>query len=215
MLPDVASASRGADQPVSDGSWVAFDDRAWGGDTEVLEFRREDCGPLIVPRAQASSQRSFSGCAAVVADADDVAGVGRELGPNGTSVDLARFKTFEAWVRSDAELEICLHTEGLYETTARCVTQPSEPNGDRVRWDMPSMDPSVFEAVSLVTFATRDGGDLHLEVSGLAFSMEEAGSRSADPHDAVRAASCGIGAPSDVGMFGLLLLMVGRKRASS
>ncbi len=181
----------------------------------MLEFRRQDCGPLVTPQADSPSHRSFSGCAAVVADADDVAGVGRELGPNGESVDLGGFRTFEAWVRSDAELEICLHTEGLYEPTARCVTHPAEPNGERVRWDMPSTDASVFAAVSLVTFATRDGGDVRLEVSGLAFSTEEAGARTADPHDAARAVGCRVGSTCDAGLFGLVVLVVGRKRVSA
>lgn len=160
-------------------------------------------------------ERRFSGCASVVAAADDVAGVARELDAGGGPVDLTRYSSFEAWVKSDAELEICLHTEGLYEPTARCVTHGAEPGGAQVRWEMPSTDRSVFERVSLVTFVTREGGEFHLEVAGLGFSTEAATSLTGTSHHAARAVGCRVGGTPVSALFGLGFLMLGRKRVQA
>lgn len=218
LAPEVASAAEGERVRAAEGDWVAFDDSLWGGATEVLEFRREDCQPPASPTEDGDPNAvglRFSGCAAVVAAADDVAGVARELNADGGPVDLARYSSFEAWVRSDAELEICLQTEGLYEPTARCVTHGAEPNGARVRWEMPSTDPLVFERVSLVTFATREGGEFHLEVAELAFSTDVAGSLAGVPHDAAPAVGCRMGGTPSTALFGLGFLMLARKRVQA
>ncbi|MBV1860539.1 MAG: hypothetical protein KUG77_19155 [Nannocystaceae bacterium] len=216
LAPEVASAAHGEPLRIPDGEWVSFDDSQWGGASEVLEFRRQDCRPAsssTQDRDVSASERSFSGCAGLLAHADDVAGMARELDADGDAVDLSAYLSFGAWVRSDAELEICLHTEGLYEPTARCVTHPLQSDGAWVQWEMPSLDPSVFGRVSLVTFVTREGGAFELEVADLMFSTEVAVSVTGAPHDAALAVGCRMSGRPCAAWFWLccLLAFVSRK----
>lgn len=154
---------------LSDGSWAAYDDGIWGGDTDQQSFSTSDCTPQRFP-AESKSPRALylAGCAASLANIAEFGGVARHLA---TPLATSDWSGFAFYARSEKPHEICL--EDTASADRSCLLLPASPAG---RWfavpfeqlrHLSDSQPGVPEQIRLVTFASKSEGTNRLEIAGL------------------------------------------------